>query len=190
MSQPSGPPGRHTTAPTRPTAAGVAASPRLREFAPPVRADGHNRCVEEATQLITLLAAGLFAGGALYASVAEHPGRVAAGTDVAVLQFPHSYKRAAPLQGGLAIIALTVGVIAAFVSGSWEWALAGGCVGAAVPITVVMIAPVNAQLIRRTGRLTDAEAAALLATWARLHALRTGFGVAGFTVASVLSAGS
>lgn len=146
--------------------------------------------MEEATQLITLLAAGLFAGGALYASVAEHPGRVAAGTDVAVMQLPHSYKHAAPLQGGLAIIALIVGAIAAFVSGSWEWALAGGCVGASVPITLVMIAPVNVRLMSQSEWLTDAEAAALLATWARLHALRTVFGVAGFTVASVLSAGS
>jgi anthrone oxygenase-like protein len=146
--------------------------------------------VEAVTQLVTLLAAGLFAGGALYASVAEHPGRMAAGSDVAVLQFPHSYKRAAPLQGGLAAIALAAGIIAAFISGSWEWALAGGCVGAAVPITLVIIAPVNDQLMSQSGRLTDAEAATLLSRWARLHALRTGFGVAGFTIASVLSAGS
>jgi multisubunit Na+/H+ antiporter MnhG subunit len=146
--------------------------------------------VEEATQLITLLAAGLFSGGALYASVAEHPGRVAAGTDVAVIQLPHSYRHAAPLQGGLAIIAGIVGVIAAFVSGSWEWALAGACVGAAVPITLVLIAPVNQQLMERAERLSDAQAATLLARWARLHALRTLLGVTGFTVASVLSAGS
>jgi Domain of unknown function (DUF1772) len=146
--------------------------------------------VEEVTQLIALLGAGLFAGGALYASVAEHPGRVAAGTGVAVSQLPHSYKRAAPLQGGLAIVALAAGVIAAFASGSWEWALAGGCVGAAVPITLVLISPVNERLMSQSDRLTDAEATSLLARWARLHALRTGFGVTGFAVASVLSAGS
>ena len=147
----------------------------------PVRTGRDNRPIEELTQLITLLAAGLFAGGALYASVAEHPGRVAAGTEVAVSQFPHSYERAVPLQGALAITALTFGVVAAFVSGSWEWGLAGGCVGAAVPITLVMIAPVNERLMSRSRRLSDAEAVTLLATWGRLHSLRTGLGVAGFT---------
>jgi hypothetical protein len=146
--------------------------------------------VEEATQLVTLLAAGLFAGGALYVSVAEHPGRVAAGADVALVQFAHSYKRAAPLQGGMAVIALILGVIAAFASGSWEWALAGGCVGAAVPITLVMIAPLNERLTRAPAGLADAELQTMLARWGRLHALRTALGVAGFTVASVLSAGS
>jgi anthrone oxygenase-like protein len=83
-----------------------------------------------------------------------------------------------------------VGAIAAFVSGSWEWALAGGCVGAAVPITLVMIAPVNERLTSQSGRLSDAEAVTLLTRWGRLHALRTGLGLAGFAVASVLSAGS
>ena len=82
--------------------------------------------MEYASELITVLVAGLFAGGAVYVPIAEHPGRTAAGTRVALEQFPHSYRRAAPLQGGCALVALVAGVVAALESGDWLWALAGG----------------------------------------------------------------
>ena len=133
-----------------------------------------------------MLVAGLFTGGAVYVSIAEHPGRTAAGTRVALAQFPHSYRRAAPLQGGCALVALVAGVVAALESGDWLWALAGGCVGAAVPLTLLVIAPVNRQLMGEVEHLTDIEAAALLASWARLHALRTAFGLTGFVVATAV----
>src|SRR5207244_10431670 len=138
--------------------------------------------VEYASELITALAAGLFAGGAVFVLLAEHPGRTEAGTSVALAQFPGSYRRAAPLQGGCALVALVAGVIAAFESGNWVWALAGGCVGAAVPLTLLVIAPVNTQLMSKPELLAEGEATALLASWARLHALRTAFGLTGFIV--------
>jgi anthrone oxygenase-like protein len=137
-----------------------------------------------ASELVTLLAAGLFAGGAVYVAVAEHPGRTAAGIRVALAQLPGSYRRAAPLQGGSALVALIAGAVAAFASGDWIWALAGACVGSAVPLTLIVIEPVNTQLMREPHLLADGEAAALLTSWARLHALRTVLGLAGFVVAA------
>jgi hypothetical protein len=144
--------------------------------------------VKHAAELVCLLSAGLFAGGALYVSVAEHPARVAAGTDLALAQFPLSYTRAAPLQGGSATLSLIFGIVAAATGGTWAWALAGGCVGAAVPLTLVVIEPVNEQL-RRQGEDLDGEAvaAALLSKWARLHALRTALSLAGFALAGALA---
>ena len=82
------------------------------------------------------------------------------------------------------------GVIAAFESGNWVWALAGGCVGAAVPLTLLVIAPVNTQLMSKPELLAEAEATALLASWARLHALRTAFGLTGFIVAAAVALAS
>jgi hypothetical protein len=146
--------------------------------------------VEYASELLTLLVAGLFAGGAVYVSVAEHPGRTEAGTGVALGQFSGSYRRAAPLQGGCALLALAAGVVAAFASGNWLWALAGACVGAVVPLTLLVIAPVNTRLINESGRLTEEQATALLASWARLHALRTTLGLAGFIVAAAVALSS
>jgi hypothetical protein len=81
--------------------------------------------VKHAAELISLLSAGLFAGAALYVSVVEHPARVAAGTPVALAQFPLSYARAAPLQGGSAIVSLIFGLVAVAAGGPWAWALAG-----------------------------------------------------------------
>src|SRR2546427_11293208 len=140
--------------------------------------------MEYVSELVTLLAAGVFAGGALYVSVAEHPGRTAAGTRVALAQLPGSYRRAAPLQGGSALVALVAGVVAAFASGDWVWALAGASVGAAVPLTLIVIGPGNTRLMREPDLLADDDATALLADWARLHALRTLLGLAGFVVAA------
>jgi hypothetical protein len=143
--------------------------------------------VEHAWELLTLIVAGLFAGGAVYVLIAEHPGRVEAGIRVALAQFPGSYRRAAPLQGGCALLAPVAGVVAAFASGNWLWALAGGCVGAAIPLTLLVIAPVNAQLMSKPERLTEDDARALFASWARLHALRTVLGLSGFIVAAAVA---
>jgi len=146
--------------------------------------------VEYASEFITVLVAGLFAGGAVYVSIAEHPGRTEAGTQVALAQFPRSYRRAAPLQGGCALIALAASVVAAFASGDWVWVLAGGCVGAVVPLTLLVIAPVNRQLMGEPEHLTEAQATVLLASWARLHALRTAFGLTGLMVAAAAALAS
>jgi hypothetical protein len=53
-----------------------------------------------------------------------------------------------------------------------------------VPLTLIVIEPVNTQLMREPDLLADGEAAALLTSWARLHALRTVLGLAGFVVAA------
>jgi hypothetical protein len=143
-----------------------------------------------AAELVTVVAAGVFAGGALFVAVAEHPGRTEAGPVVALAQFSPSYRRAAPLQGGSALAALVGGIIAAFASGNWVWALAGGCVGAAVPLTLVVIAPVNRQLMGEPGRLADPQTTDLLRSWARLHTLRTALGLAGFILSAVIAAGN
>src|SRR5215471_2766940 len=56
---------------------------------------------------LTWLAAGattLFAGGALYVSLVEHPARLLTGPPMAVAQFRTSYPRGARLQGSLAVL--------------------------------------------------------------------------------------
>jgi len=47
------------------------------------------------------LCAGLFCGAAVYINLAEHPARVACGTEIAVRQFAQSYKRATVMQVSL-----------------------------------------------------------------------------------------
>ena len=84
-------------------------------------------------------------------------------------------------------MALLGGILAAIAGGEWIWALAGSCVGAVVPLTLLVIAPVNRQLMSESERLTDTRTTELLASWARLHALRTACGLAGFTIAAAVA---
>jgi hypothetical protein len=123
-------------------------------------------------------AAGLFAGGALYVSLVEHPARLATGPPMAVAQFRTSYPRAAWLQGGLAVL----GALAA--AGAWlggarlGWLGAGGLLGLVVPYTLVVILPTNKRLLDRALSPDGPEARALLRRWTALHAVRSGLGLA------------
>ena len=56
----------------------------------------------ETAQIIETLAAGLFAGAAIYISGAEHPARMECGVELAATVFGPSYRRAAVMQAGLA----------------------------------------------------------------------------------------
>ena len=69
-----------------------------------------------ALELLAVLGAALFAGGALYISIVEHPARMKAGVRAALTEFRPSYKRAAPWQATCAALSLVSGVFAAFLA--------------------------------------------------------------------------
>jgi hypothetical protein len=123
-------------------------------------------------------AAALFAGGALYVSLVEHPARLGTGPPMAVAQFRTSYPRAAWLQGGLAV----AGALAA--AGAWlggaglGWLAAGALLGLVVPYTLGVILPTNRRLLDRTLAPDAPEARQLLRRWTALHAVRTVMGLA------------
>src|SRR5215510_10357247 len=115
---------------------------------------------------LTWLAAGaaaLFAGGALYVSLVEHPARILTGPPMAVAQFRTSYPRGARLQGGLAALG-TLAAVAAW------WA--GALLGLVVPYTLVAILPTNKRLMDPALAPDSPEARALLRRWTTLHAVR------------------
>jgi hypothetical protein len=57
--------------------------------------------------IVSTLAAGLFAGAAIYVSAVEHPARVSCGTDLAVREFAPSYKRGAIMQASALVGCVT-----------------------------------------------------------------------------------
>ena len=63
--------------------------------------------------LFAMVTAALFAGAALYVSLAEHPARMRLDDSGAVAQWKASYGRAAPMQAGLALLSLALGL--------WAW---------------------------------------------------------------------
>jgi hypothetical protein len=124
-------------------------------------------------EIVSLIFTGLFAGAALYVSLVEHPARMANTLEIALAEFRPSYKRAAVMQVTLAVIGVA-GAIGAYFLGRGISALVAGVVLATVvPFTLIVIMPINRQLLdeTRTARTEDTEV--LLEKWGKLHNVRT-----------------
>jgi hypothetical protein len=130
---------------------------------------------------LAVLSAAMFAGGALYISLVEHPARRKAGIAVALAEFRPSYQRAAPWQASTAAISLLAGTGAALATGQWAWAVGGLAVGAAIPFTLLVIMSTTKRLLAAEP-ISDEEATRLLDRWGRLHWVRSGLGVAGLLI--------
>ena len=128
-----------------------------------------------------LVSAVMFTTWALYIMLVEHPARVASGPVAGRAQFRASYQRAAPWQASFAAIALSSGTAAAGLTGHWAWLAGALAVGAAIPLTLLVIRPTNPRLLSAEPP-ADAETLRLLDRWGRLHALRTVLGAAGLLV--------
>jgi anthrone oxygenase-like protein len=124
-------------------------------------------------ELIATLCAGLFAGAAIYITLAEHPARMECGTELAATEFGPSYRRAAPMQASLAGLGLAAAILA-WMQGRGLLVLIGGLLlGAVIPFTLVVILPTNKRLLDIGLDRHSAETAALLERWGRLHAVRS-----------------
>ena len=135
-------------------------------------------------QMLLLVAtgcAGLFAGGALYVSLVEHPARLSCDPAVALAEFGPSYRRSSRLQSGLATICFITAVLAAFRGAGHGVFIAAILIVAVVPFTLLVIMPTNDRLQSPTLN-PGPEASALLTRWGRLHAVRTVLGLASFLV--------
>jgi hypothetical protein len=135
---------------------------------------------------LATLAAALFAGGALYVSLAEHPARLACGPPMAVAEFRTSYPRAARLQGSLAAVGILCGV-GAWLGGAPATSLAAGLLlSAVIAFTLVGMMPTSRRLLDRGLGPDTPEADRLLRRWGALHAIRTllGLGALGLMLAS------
>ena len=132
------------------------------------------------TWFLTWLSAGaatLFAGGALYVSLVEHPARLLTGPPMAVAQFRTSYPRGARLQGGLAVLG-TLAAIGAWLGGARTgWLGTGVLLGLVVPYTLIGILPTNKRLLDPALSPDTPEARQLLRRWTVLHAVRTVVGL-------------
>lgn len=128
------------------------------------------------------LTGALFAGAALYISVAEHPARMSLDTRAAALQWAPSYKRATWLQAPLAVVSLVCGVAAWLLGAGPGWLVAALIVGAVVPFTFAVIMPTNNRLLAAGRDLDSSETRALLVRWGRLHTVRTALSLVAATI--------
>src|SRR5262245_39290156 len=121
---------------------------------------------------LTTLCCAVFFGAALYISFVQHPAALEAGNEFYLRYFPAMYRRAAIMQGGAAVLGFLAGMVAWRVSGNRLWLVASMLLGRAVPMTLLVVKPVNDVLTSPELR-GSADVSALLARWARLHLIRT-----------------
>lgn len=119
------------------------------------------------------IAAGLFAGAAIYINAVEHPARVSCGTELAIQEFGPSYHRAAVMQASLAIVGGVCGLIAGWQQRDSIIVIGALLLAGVVPFTLAVVAPINKQLLDQMLDPRGARAAVLLKRWAYLHAVRS-----------------
>jgi hypothetical protein len=118
-------------------------------------------------EIAATLCTALFAGAALYISVAEHPARMAMGTDLAIVEWRLSYRRAIWMQAPLAVAGMAFALVAWARGDGVAWLVGAILIGAVVPFTVLVTGSTNRALA--DGGLALDAAAAHLRRWARLH---------------------
>lgn len=129
-----------------------------------------------ALPLAALVLATLFAGAALYISLVEHPARLGLDDASLLAQWQPSYKRALPIQAGLAVLGGVAGLISWYQWDRWQW-LAGSLVLLTNwPFTLFVIMPTNKRLLAMSHRDAGAESRQLLLRWGGLHSVRSALG--------------
>jgi hypothetical protein len=128
--------------------------------------------------IAALVFATLFAGAALYISLVEHPGRLELADGPLLAQWQPSYKRALPIQSGLAIAGGVAGLIVGYLSADWRWFAGSILLLANWPFTLLVIMPVNKRLMAMQECEAGAGSRAMLVQWGKLHNVRSALGAA------------
>ena len=133
-------------------------------------------------ELLAVLASGLFTGGALFVNFVEHPARMELGPVLGVPSFAAMYKRAAKMQPLLAFLSFFGGA-AAWLAGANAWWLVGGIImGSLFPYTIILMLPLNKELIDPGLDKNSPRALELLGHWGNLHKYRAFAALVAFVI--------
>jgi len=145
------------------------------------------------TSLLTPLAlatSAAFAGAAAYINLSEQPARLSL-DDVSLLrEWKPSYARGFEMQATLALVSGLLGLAAFYFENHPAAALGGVLMLANWPYTLWVMAPNNKALAATPDQDAGPTTRARIVRWGKLHAVRTGLGIAGagaFVVASFLT---
>ncbi|HEX9369205.1 MAG TPA: DUF1772 domain-containing protein, partial [Vicinamibacterales bacterium] len=119
---------------------------------------------------------------AIYVNLVEHPARLSCGTEAAARQWAPSYRRATIMQATLALSSAVTGIVTWLHGEGVAWLWGGLLILAVVPFTLLVIRPTNDRLLAQDRDLASAETRQLLDRWGRLHAVRSGLGLAASVV--------
>jgi hypothetical protein len=127
---------------------------------------------------LALVFAAAFAGAALFVNVAEQPARLALDDPALLREWQRSYDRAAPMQGGLALLAALLGFVAAWQLHDWRLAVGALLIIANWPYTLLVIKPTNDRLHAIKPEQANAQTRQAIISWGHLHGGRSALGVA------------
>src|SRR3977135_784688 len=127
---------------------------------------------------LALLVAALFAGAAVYVSVADQAARSQLDTPPLLTEWKPSYSRGAAMQAPLALVGFLLGLLAWWQTGLWLWLLGAALLVANWPYTLLVIMPTNRKLQAADPASAGSETRRLIERWGALHAGRTALGVA------------
>ena len=105
--------------------------------------------MRQIAEFFALLACSLFTGAAIYISFVEHPARIECGVEVAAAEFSLSYRRATVMQATLAALSLLSSIVAWLSGAAFWWLIAELLLGSVLPFTLIVILPINKQLLTR-----------------------------------------
>ena len=121
----------------------------------------------------SIFSTSFFFACALYINLVEHPARMAAGQEIAISQWPGSYKRAALVQVLMAILSILSSTTLWFIRNQVAWLLVAGLMLSIIIYTLIVMLPTNKLMLRKDIDKSAASTKALLDKWIEFHTLRT-----------------